>query len=77
MVQVGKKILIGTAGFLVLLLGIILIFIPGPAIIVIPLGLAILATQFTWARSLLQRLRDRFPRARRIRIPGEDRPAEG
>ena len=38
-----------------LVLGFALIVLPGPAIIVIPLGLAILATEFAWARHWLRR----------------------
>jgi len=37
--------------------GIALIVLPGPAVIVIPLGLAILATEFFWARRLLRRIK--------------------
>jgi uncharacterized protein (TIGR02611 family) len=40
-------------GSTVLLLGIIMIVGPGPAIVVIPLGLTILATEFLWARRWL------------------------
>jgi len=38
------------------------IVLPGPAILVIPLGLAILATEFVWARKLLNKFKDKFPR---------------
>ena len=37
-------------GLTILLFGIALIVLPGPAFIVIPLGLGILATEFYWAR---------------------------
>ena len=37
-----------------LVLGIALIVLPGPAFVVIPLGLAILAAEFVWARKLLR-----------------------
>ena len=37
-----------------------MIFTPGPAIIVIPAGLAILATEFIWARILLKRFKNKF-----------------
>lgn len=50
-----KKILVLIIGGTVLLFGIILIFLPGPSFIVIPAGLAILAIEFSWARSLLKR----------------------
>ena len=45
-----KKVGIGILGGLVLLAGIAMIALPGPAFVVIPAGLAILATQFEWAR---------------------------
>jgi Ca2+-transporting ATPase len=53
----ARRIVVAIIGFTVLLFGIALIVLPGPAFIVIPLGLAILATEFVWARSLLQRAR--------------------
>jgi len=49
-----KRLIVFVIGGTVLLLGIVLIFIPGPAIIVIPIGLAILATEFVWVRALLE-----------------------
>lgn len=45
----AKKILIGIVGGAVLLIGIALLVLPGPAFLVIPAGLAILATEFAWA----------------------------
>lgn len=44
-------------GGTVLLIGTAMIVLPGPALIVIPAGLAILATEFVWARRLLRRVR--------------------
>jgi uncharacterized protein (TIGR02611 family) len=44
-----------TAGFLVLLAGLAMLVLPGPAILVIPVGLAILALEFSWAERLLER----------------------
>jgi uncharacterized protein (TIGR02611 family) len=55
-----RKIVIGIAGGLVLVAGIALLVLPGPAFIVIPLGLAILATEFAWARRFLHKTRDRI-----------------
>ncbi len=46
------------AGLSVVLLGIVMIFTPGPAFLVIPLGIVILATEFVWARRLLRKVRD-------------------
>jgi len=52
-----KKVVVATIGFTVLLIGIALIFLPGPAIVVIPIGLLILAGEFVWARRLLRRFK--------------------
>jgi uncharacterized protein (TIGR02611 family) len=50
-----RRAAIGIAGFSVLILGVALLVVPvpGTSIIVIPLGLAILAREFQWARRLL------------------------
>lgn len=53
----AKRIIVIVVGFTVLVLGIVLIVLPGPATLVIPLGLAILATEFVWARRLLVRFK--------------------
>jgi hypothetical protein len=37
-----------------------MIVLPGPAFIVIPAGLAILATEFLWARKLLDSVKEKF-----------------
>jgi uncharacterized protein (TIGR02611 family) len=54
-----KRVAIAVAGFTVLLAGVAMIVLPGPAIIVIPAGLAILALEFAWARRLLTEVRER------------------
>ena len=47
------RVLWPIAGITVLLAGLAMTVFPGPAVIVIPVGLAMLAAQFTWARRLL------------------------
>lgn len=47
-------------GFTVLAIGLTLIVLPGPAILVIPAGLAILSVEFAWARNLLKRMREKL-----------------
>jgi len=54
----ARRIVIGVVGASVLLLGIIMLVTPGPALVVIPLGLAILAIEFVWARRWLHKLRE-------------------
>jgi hypothetical protein len=49
-----KRFVIAIIGGTVVLLGIGMIALPGPAVVVIPAGLAILATEFLWARRALQ-----------------------
>jgi tellurite resistance protein TerC len=52
-----RKIIVAVLGSTILALGIALIVLPGPAVVVIPLGLTILATEFLWARRLLRRVK--------------------
>jgi Ca2+-transporting ATPase len=58
------KILVAVAGGSVLLVGIAMLVLPGPAFLVIPLGLAILATEFLWAKAWLKRARALLPGGR-------------
>ncbi|PWB79457.1 MAG: hypothetical protein C3F08_06740 [Candidatus Methylomirabilota bacterium] len=53
----AKRVIVIVVGFTILIIGIVLIVLPGPATLVIPLGLAILATEFVWARRLLIRFK--------------------
>ena len=55
-----KRIIIGIVGITILLIGILMILSPGPAIIVIPVGLSILATEFLWADKMLKKFKSRF-----------------
>jgi len=52
-----KRLIIAVIGFTVLLIGLAMIVLPGPAIVVIPIGLGILATEFIWARRLLRKVK--------------------
>jgi len=60
-----RKVVIAVIGTTVLLLGLALIILPGPAFVVIPVGLAILASEFAWARWVIRRGRIFVERARR------------
>ena len=51
--QEVRRLVIAVIGMTVLLIGVAMIVLPGPAIVVIPIGLGILATEFVWARRLL------------------------
>jgi uncharacterized protein (TIGR02611 family) len=52
-----RKTLVLLAGGSVLFVGVLMIVLPGPAFVVIPIGLAILASEFAWAHNLLERLK--------------------
>lgn len=57
-----KRIIVFVVGMTVVLIGIAMIVLPGPGMVVIPLGLLILATEFVWAKKLLERVRQRINR---------------
>ncbi len=57
-----KKVFVAVTGFTILLVGIILIVLPGPATLVIPAGLAVLATEFVWAENLLNKIKSKLKR---------------
>ncbi|PKN16685.1 MAG: hypothetical protein CVU66_00040 [Deltaproteobacteria bacterium HGW-Deltaproteobacteria-23] len=61
----ARRLIAIVVGFTVLAAGVAMILLPGPAIIVIPLGLTILATEFIWARTILKRVKERIQRMRR------------
>ena len=50
-----RRIVVGVIGGTVVLIGIALIVLPGPSSLVIPIGLIILASEFAWARWILNR----------------------
>ncbi|MCI0540652.1 MAG: PGPGW domain-containing protein [Verrucomicrobiales bacterium] len=52
-----RRITVAVIGGTVILLGIALIVLPGPAFIVIPAGLAVLATEFAWAKRWIARMK--------------------
>jgi len=56
--KAARRIAVGVVGATVLLIGLLMIVTPGPAIVVIPIGLAILSIEFAWARHWLRRLRE-------------------
>lgn len=54
----ARRVVISIFGMTVLLIGIALLVLPGPAFVVIPIGLAILATEYAWARRWLRFVRE-------------------
>lgn len=81
-----KKLVVAITGGTLLLLGVAMIALPGPAIVVIPAALAILATEFLWARQALQKCKSALGGAqnqsrwlhwlkRRLRSKRQEQPA--
>lgn len=66
------------AGVIVVLAGVAMVIFPGPAVVVIPVGLAMLSFEFAWAQRLLDtgvdsglHVKDKIVRAdRRVQIVG-------
>jgi len=58
--KIARRIAVTVVGATVLIVGILMVFAPGPAIIFIPVGLAILGLEFAWARTWLKRLREKI-----------------
>jgi len=56
-IKIVKRVIVSVVGATVLLIGIALLVLPGPAFVVIPVGLAILATEYAWARRWLKKAR--------------------
>jgi len=51
------RIVVGTVGATVLVIGLAMLVLPGPGLLVVPFGLAILASEFVWARRWLAKIR--------------------
>jgi tellurite resistance protein TerC len=77
----AKRIVITVVGFTVLLVGMVMIVLPGPAFVVIPVGLGILGLEFAWARLWLRKVKQKgqeLARSARNAMGGENsRPAGG
>ncbi|HYD51989.1 MAG TPA: PGPGW domain-containing protein [Gemmatimonadaceae bacterium] len=73
--RTARKVVVAVVGTAVLIAGVALLVLPGPAFVVIPAGLAILATEFVWARRLLRYAKDRALRV--VRRRGAARPVQG
>ncbi len=56
--KTARRIIILIVGATVVLLGAIMLVTPGPGLVVIPVGLAILSIEFAWARHWLKKLRE-------------------
>ncbi len=56
--KAARRVVVGVVGGTVVLLGCAMLVLPGPAFIVIPVGLGILGLEFAWARRWLRKLKE-------------------
>jgi len=55
--RAARRVVVGVVGGTIVALGVVMVVLPGPALLVIPIGLAILGLEFAWARRWLRRLK--------------------
>ncbi len=58
--KLARRVAVAVIGSTILAVGILMLVLPGPAIVLIPVGLAILSIEFAWARLWLKRVRERI-----------------
>ena len=66
--RTARRLVVGLAGGVIVALGLLLLLTPGPALLVIPAGLGILALEFEtprrWRKRFTTRIRERRERMR-------------
>jgi uncharacterized protein (TIGR02611 family) len=55
----GKRVAVTVVGIALLAAGLVMIVTPGPGLVVMIAGLAVLATEYAWARRALEKARER------------------
>ena len=60
----GRRVGVTIAGFAVLIAGVAMLVLPGPGLVVICLGLAILGTEYVWAQRMLHTARVKAEQAK-------------
>ena len=58
--KLARRIVVAIMGGTVVTLGVLMIFTPGPGLLMIAGGLAILALEFAWARHWLHQIKSRL-----------------
>lgn len=57
--KTARRIFILLIGGTIMLTGVVMFFTPGPGVLIILVGLALLATEFIWARILLKKFKEK------------------
>ena len=68
----SKRMAVLVVGLALLALGLVMFVTPGPGIVLVIAGLAVLGTEFAWARHLLEKAREQASRAGQAsqQVPG-------
>jgi uncharacterized protein (TIGR02611 family) len=66
MAHQSVRLSVAAVGFTVLAVGLVMLITPGPGLLVIIAGLAILAHEFSWAASALEKAKGRAAQAREL-----------
>ena len=53
-----RRGLVAILGITIVLIGLVLVFLPGPGALVVLIGLAVLGTEFVWVRRVIRRARE-------------------
>lgn len=69
----GRRVVVAVIGSTLILFGIAMLVLPGPGLVTIAGGLAVLATEFVWARHWLKRIRERSVEVANSFLGGEKR----
>ena len=70
-----KRFAVTIVGAALLVAGLAMMVLPGPGILVIVAGLAVLATEYVWARSLLDKARNQAEKAQEAAVASRWRTA--
>ena len=60
----SKRMAVSLAGAVLVLAGLVMMVTPGPGLLLIIAGLAVLATEFAWAKSVLEKTKEKASQAK-------------
>jgi uncharacterized protein (TIGR02611 family) len=72
----GKRIAVSVAGLVLLVLGLAMMVLPGPGILFLLAGLAVLATEYVWAQRMLNYAKTKAEQAKNA-VTGKKSEANG
>ena len=73
----SKRIAVSVVGGALVLLGLAMLVLPGPGILVVVVGFAVLGTEYAWAAAALERTKRTAEQAGRMAKAGVSKAARG